>query len=102
MIANVSVRLPYLIFDRLLRWLLLLGRTSASKHVELLVLRYEVAVFRRTTPSPVWTGPTCAGRPPEPSGHIGRWDLSRHDPIIPPAVAHQTRGSDADRGSWVT
>jgi putative transposase len=52
MIANVSVRLLYLIFDRLLRWLLLLGRTSASKHAELLVLRNEVAAQGRTKPRP--------------------------------------------------
>ena len=31
MIIAVSLRLVYLIFDRLLHWLLLLGRTSSSK-----------------------------------------------------------------------
>jgi hypothetical protein len=51
-IVNVSLRLPYLIFDRLLGWLLLLGRTPASKDAELLVLRHEVAVPRRTNPKP--------------------------------------------------
>jgi len=40
----------YLIFSRLCGWLLLLGRRLASKDVELLVLRYEVAVLRRTAP----------------------------------------------------
>ena len=49
---SVSLRLLYLIFDRLLGWLLLLGRTPASKDVELLVLRHEVAVLRRTNPKP--------------------------------------------------
>jgi putative transposase len=48
----VSLRLLYLIFDRLLGWLLLLGRTPASKDVELLVLRHEVAVLRRANPKP--------------------------------------------------
>jgi len=38
MIVAVSLRLVYLIFDRLLDWLTLLGRTSSSKDVELLVL----------------------------------------------------------------
>jgi hypothetical protein len=41
-----------LIFLRLLNLLLLLGRSSASKDVELLVLRHEVTVLRRTNPKP--------------------------------------------------
>jgi hypothetical protein len=32
MIMAVSLRLVYLIFDRLLDWLTLLGRTSSSKY----------------------------------------------------------------------
>ena len=52
MIADVSLRPLYLIFSRLLSWLALLGRASSSKDVELLVLRHEVAVLRRTSPRP--------------------------------------------------
>jgi putative transposase len=48
----VSLRLLYLIFLRVLNLLLLLGRSSASKDVELLALRHEVAVLRRTNPKP--------------------------------------------------
>jgi hypothetical protein len=42
----VSLRLLYLIFCQLVNLLLLLARSSASKDVELLVLRHEVAVLR--------------------------------------------------------
>jgi putative transposase len=52
MISAVSLRLLYLIFRQVLGLLLLLGRTSATKDVELLVLRHEVAVLRRTNPRP--------------------------------------------------
>src|SRR3954452_20299124 len=52
MIAAVSLRLLYLIFQQVPRLVLLLGRTASSKDVELLVLRHEVAVLRRTNPTP--------------------------------------------------
>jgi putative transposase len=52
MIVGVSLRLLYLIFQQVLGLLLLLGRTASTKNVELLVLRHEVAVLRRTNPRP--------------------------------------------------
>ena len=51
MTAVVSMRLLYLILN-MLGLLMLIGRTSATKDVELLVLRHEVAVLRRTNPRP--------------------------------------------------
>ena len=48
----MSLRLLYLILIRVYGWLILLGRSSASKNAELLVLRHEIAVLRRTQPRP--------------------------------------------------
>ena len=52
MITDVWLRLLYVIFSKLFSWLMLLGRTSSSKDIELLVLRHEVAVLRRNNPTP--------------------------------------------------
>jgi len=51
-IVPCVVRLLYLLFVRVLGWLWLFGRSSASKNVELLVLRHEVAVLRTANPKP--------------------------------------------------
>jgi putative transposase len=48
----VSLRLLYLMFVRVCSWLILLGRSSASKDAELLVLRHEVSILRRANPRP--------------------------------------------------
>jgi hypothetical protein len=50
MIVAVTMRLLYLIFLQVLGLISLLGRKASSKDVELLVLRHEVAVLRRTNP----------------------------------------------------
>ena len=48
----MSLRLLYLIFRQVLGLVLLMARTSSTKDIELLVLRHEVAVLRRTNPRP--------------------------------------------------
>jgi transposase len=48
----MSLRLLYLAFCRTTEWLRLLARNSAAKDVEILVLRHENAILRRTNPRP--------------------------------------------------
>jgi hypothetical protein len=52
----VSVRLLYLIALRVFGWLVLPGRRQASKNMEIMVLRHEVALLRRQVarPKPDW------------------------------------------------
>ena len=52
----MSFRLLYLIMIRVFGWLLLLGRSRASKDAEIVMLRHEVAVLRRQVgrPKPDW------------------------------------------------
>ena len=87
MIADVSLRLLYLILDRLLSWLLLLGRTSSSKNIELLVLRHAVAVLRRTNPSLAGLGRPSRARCPDPTPAHSATRPSPDHPCHGPAVA---------------
>jgi hypothetical protein len=49
MITGVTLRLLYLIFSRLLSWLMLLTHSSSSKDIELLILRHEVVYSAEPT-----------------------------------------------------
>jgi len=51
-LRRVAAAPIYLIFQHILGLVMLLGRTSSTKDIELLVLRHEVAVLRRSNPRP--------------------------------------------------
>jgi hypothetical protein len=50
----------YLTLERVLGWLALLARSDTAKDVEILMLRHEVAVLRRTSARPPLTWPDRA------------------------------------------
>ena len=49
------LRLAYSMLVRVLSWLALLARIDTAKDVEILMLRHQVAVLRRTNPRPTLT-----------------------------------------------
>jgi hypothetical protein len=79
----VSLRLLYLIFARLCSWLVLFGRSSASKDAELLVLRHEVAVLLCVPRIPSTTLASGVGLPGRLTvtitGHVPEVRLPAHD-----------------------
>jgi putative transposase len=51
----VALRLVYLALATALGWLTLLARPDQAKDIEILILRYELAVGRRRNPRPALT-----------------------------------------------
>ena len=52
----VALRLIYQMFAKLLGWIVLRTRADATKDIEILVLRHQLAVLQRRTPRPRMSG----------------------------------------------
>jgi putative transposase len=48
----VALQLIYLVFSKLLSWMVLCTRSDTAKEIEILVLRHQLAVLQRRTPRP--------------------------------------------------
>ncbi len=66
----MTLRLLYFIFARLCSWLVLLGRSTASKDAELVVVRHEALVRREAL------GIEGGARPPRWAVAAVQWELS--------------------------
>jgi hypothetical protein len=53
----LALKLIYQMFSKLLSWIVLRTRSDATKEIEILVLRHQLAVLQRRTPQPrmTWT-----------------------------------------------
>ena len=49
---RVALKLIYLMFSKLLGWIVLRTRSDTSKEIEILVLRHQLAVLQRRSPRP--------------------------------------------------
>jgi hypothetical protein len=112
----VSPRVIYLMFCRILAWLVLFTRSSAAKDAEILVLRHEVAVLRRAAPRPRldWATGQVFGTQVRPvvvsratiDRRICTWRSGGLEALAPSAPADQpaqeprTIVSAADGGGW--
>ena len=48
----MALQLLYLLFSKILSWMVLRTRSDTTKDIEILVLRHQLAVLQRRTPQP--------------------------------------------------
>ena len=94
---TVLVRLLYRFTVLVLSWLALLAKSSASKNVEILVLRHEVAVLRRKNPKPRidWIDRAMLPRTRSSKHHCPHRAESGATPAWPPGGPRRRRTSQA-------
>ena len=94
---TVLVRLLYRFTVLVLSWLALLAKSSASKNVEILALRHEVAVLRRKNPKPRidWIDRAMLARTRSSKHHCPHRAESGATPAWPPGGPRRRRTSQA-------
>ena len=90
---TVLVRLLYRFTVLVLSWLALLAKSSASKNVEILVLRHGVAVLRRKNPKPRidWIDRAMLARTRSSKHHCPHRAESGATPAWPPGGPRRRR-----------
>jgi hypothetical protein len=57
---SVALKLIYVTLSRFMSWMVLRIRSDATKEIEILVLRHQLAVLQRRTPRPRMSWPDRA------------------------------------------
>jgi hypothetical protein len=103
----MALRLTYQMFAKLLGWIVLRTRADATKDIEILVLRHQLAMLQRRTPRPriTWTdraliaaltrllpGPPTPRAARHPGHHPALAPPTRRPPLDHPARPARSTG----------
>lgn len=66
----MATKLTYQMLVKLLSWIVLRARSDATKEIEILVLRHQLAVLQRRTPRPSSAGGTAPSSPLSPGYYL--------------------------------